>query len=44
LPLAAPLGLTRLPASFFLFVAGATLTYLSLVEIVKRRLVRRLLG
>ncbi len=37
-PLAAPLGLVPLPAAFFLFLGAATLTYLALVEIAKRRL------
>jgi P-type Mg2+ transporter len=37
------LGFTPLPLAFFLFLAGATATYLLLVEIVKRRLMRRLL-
>jgi Mg2+-importing ATPase len=37
-PLAAPLGFTRLPGLYFAFLGPATLTYLSLVEIVKRRL------
>jgi P-type Mg2+ transporter len=39
-PLAAPLGFVPLPLSFFLFLAGATLTYLALVEVVKRRVLR----
>jgi len=38
------LGFTALPLTFFLFLAGATVTYLLLVELVKRRLMRRLLG
>jgi Mg2+-importing ATPase len=38
------LGFTPLPPLFFLFLAGATVTYLLLVELVKRRLMRRLLG
>jgi Mg2+-importing ATPase len=37
-PLAAVLGFTPLPAPFFAFLAAATLTYLLLVEIAKRRL------
>jgi P-type Mg2+ transporter len=41
---AEPLGFTPLPAGFFLFLIGATATYLALVEIVKRRLIGRLLG
>ena len=40
-PLAAPLGFTPLPLAFFLFLAAATGTYLLLVEVVKRRLMRR---
>ena len=36
-PLAAPLGFVPLPLSFFVFLAVATLTYLALVEAVKRR-------
>jgi Mg2+-importing ATPase len=38
------LGFTPLPVGFFLFLAGATATYLLLVEIVKRKLMRRLLA
>jgi Mg2+-importing ATPase len=38
------LGFTPLPVGFFLFLAGATGTYLLLVEIVKRKLMRRLLS
>jgi P-type Mg2+ transporter len=37
------LGFSPLPLAFFLFLAGATGTYLVLVEIVKRKLMRRLL-
>jgi Mg2+-importing ATPase len=40
-PLAAPLGFVPLPASFFVFLAVATLTYLALVEAVKRRVLNR---
>jgi Mg2+-importing ATPase len=36
-PLATPLGFVPLPASFLVFLAVATLTYLALVEAVKRR-------
>src|SRR6266496_4507296 len=36
------LGFTPLPMAFFLFLAGASGTYLLLVELVKRRLMRRL--
>jgi Mg2+-importing ATPase len=41
-PLAGPLGFTPLPGLYFLFLAGMTITYLLLVEVVKRRLMRRL--
>jgi Mg2+-importing ATPase len=37
-PLAALLGFSRLPADFFAFLTGATLTYLLLVEAAKRKL------
>jgi Mg2+-importing ATPase len=37
------LGFTALPAAFLLFLAVASITYLFLVEMVKRRLMRRLL-
>jgi Mg2+-importing ATPase len=37
-PLAGPLGFVPLPAAFFLFLGVATVTYLFLVEIAKRRL------
>jgi P-type Mg2+ transporter len=36
--LAQPLGFVPLPASDFSFLTLATLTYLALVELVKRRL------
>jgi Mg2+-importing ATPase len=39
-PLAAPLGFTRLPGLYFAFLGPATVTYLLLVEIVKRHLFR----
>jgi Mg2+-importing ATPase len=42
--LAEPLGFVPLPLSYFLFLAGATVTYLVLVEVVKRRLIRRLVA
>ena len=38
------LGFVPLPFAFFLFLVGASGTYLLLVELVKRRLMRRLLG
>ena len=37
------IGFTPLPLTFLLFIALATATYLALVEVVKRRLMRRLL-
>jgi P-type Mg2+ transporter len=42
-PVAGPLGLVPLPGWYFVFLAGATLTYLLLVELVKRPLMRQLL-
>jgi P-type Mg2+ transporter len=42
-PLANVLGFTRLPATYFLFLIGATGTYLVLVELAKRRLMRGVL-
>jgi Mg2+-importing ATPase len=41
-PLAGPLGFVPLPPLFFLILALFTLTYLALVELVKRRLMRHL--
>ena len=41
-PLAGPLKFVPLPGLYYLFLAGATLAYLLLVEVVKRRLMRRL--
>jgi Mg2+-importing ATPase len=35
------MGFVALPATYFLFLTGFTLTYLLLVEIVKRRLMRQ---
>ena len=40
--LAGPLGFVPLPGAFFLFLAGAIITYLLLVELTKRRLMGRL--
>jgi P-type Mg2+ transporter len=40
-PLATVFGLTPLPAMFFLFLGGTVITYLLLVELVKRRLMGR---
>ena len=42
-PLAPPLGLHPLPASYFLFLAVVTLSYLALVELVKGRVMKRVL-
>ena len=36
-PLAGPLGFVPLPLGYFAFLVTATLTYLALVELVKRR-------
>jgi Mg2+-importing ATPase len=43
-PLAFMLGFVSLPGAYFVFLGGATMTYLLLVEAVKRRLMRTLLG
>lgn len=40
-PLAPALGFAPLPAGYFLFLSIAVLTYLALVEMSKRRLMRR---
>jgi Mg2+-importing ATPase len=40
-PLAGPLGFTPLPAIYFLFLFGVIVTYLLLVELGKRLLMRR---
>jgi Mg2+-importing ATPase len=40
--LARPLGFVPLPRGFFIFLSGATITYLLLVELAKRRLIGRL--
>jgi len=42
-PIAADLGFTPLPPIYFAFLAGATVTYLLLVEVGKRFLMRRTL-
>jgi Mg2+-importing ATPase len=41
-PVAALLGFTRLPVSYFAFLSDVTLTYLPLVDVAKRQLARRL--
>jgi P-type Mg2+ transporter len=41
-PLGPLLGFTILPPSYFVFLAAATVLYLALVEVVKRRVVGRL--
>jgi hypothetical protein len=38
------LGFVPLPGAYFVFLGGVTMTYLVLVELVKRRLMRKLLG
>ncbi len=43
-PLAPFLGFVPLPMGFFLFLGGATVTYLLLVQVAKRRIMRRWLG
>jgi P-type Mg2+ transporter len=43
-PLADALGFTPLPGLYFLFLAGMSITYLLLVEVVKRWLMRRLVN
>ena len=43
-PLATDLGFVPLPPAFFGFLVAATVTYLVLVELVKRRLMRRIAG
>jgi P-type Mg2+ transporter len=43
-PLAVPLKFVPLPGLYFLFLAGAMLTYLLLVEVVKRNLMRQWLS
>jgi Mg2+-importing ATPase len=40
-PLAGPLDFVRMPVTFYLFIAGATLLYLVLADAVKRPLMRR---
>lgn len=42
-PLANSLGFTPLPLGYFLFLVVATVTYLLLVEVVKRRLMARMM-
>jgi Mg2+-importing ATPase len=43
-PLATMLGFVPLPPAYFLFLGGVTVTYLGLVEVVKRRLMRHLVA
>jgi len=43
-PLVSVLGFVPLPGTYFLFLAGATLTYLALAELVKRQLMGRMLA
>ncbi|HET9004854.1 MAG TPA: HAD-IC family P-type ATPase, partial [Gemmatimonadaceae bacterium] len=42
-PLARPLDFVRMPVTFYLFIAGATMLYLVLADAVKRPLMRRFL-
>jgi len=42
-PLAGPLGFVPLPGGFFAFLAAVTITYLLLIEMAKRGLMRRLM-
>ncbi|MDR3491137.1 MAG: magnesium-translocating P-type ATPase [Gammaproteobacteria bacterium] len=42
-PLAKYLGFVPLPAAYFVFLVGATLVYLFLVEVIKRKLIWKLL-
>jgi P-type Mg2+ transporter len=42
-PLATVLGFVPLPGAYFVFLSTVTITYLVLVELVKRRLIRNLL-
>src|SRR5438094_3361806 len=43
-PLATTLGFVPLPSVYFVFLGGVTVSYLALVELVKRRLMHKLLG
>lgn len=43
-PLAPALGFVPLPPAYFMFLVAAIVTYLALVEAVKRRLIGRLIG
>ncbi|HEY7356019.1 MAG TPA: HAD-IC family P-type ATPase, partial [Ktedonobacterales bacterium] len=43
-PLANPLGFTPLPLPYFAFLAGMTVIYLFFVEVVKRRLLSKMLN
>jgi Mg2+-importing ATPase len=40
-PIAGPLGFVRMPATFYAFIAAATIVYLLLADAVKRPLMRR---
>ena len=42
-PVARPLGLMPMPAAFFMFLVGVLVTYLSIVEVVKHHVIRRLI-
>ena len=43
-PLASLLGFVPLPGGYFLFLSAATLTYLAMVELAKRLLIRRIVS
>ena len=43
-PVASTLGFVPLPPAYFVFLVAATVTYLALVEVVKRRLIGRLVA
>ena len=43
-PLAGSLGFVPLPPAYFVFLGGVTITYFALVELVKRRLMGRILA
>ena len=43
-PIAAMLGFVPLPGAYLVFLDGVTVNYLVLGEVVKRRLMRKLLG
>jgi Mg2+-importing ATPase len=42
-PIADALGLAPLPGRYFVFLGAVVITYLAIVEVVKQRVMRRLL-